>query len=83
MAEIINVGNRVFEFHRQDAARRIREGIEAGTTHPCDPDALIALCRSVTDGLVVQRVMIGLDLEPVHTLLWKNVLEPLKKEQSP
>ena len=44
-----------------------------------DPDALIALTRAVTDGLMVQRVMTGLDLGPVHQALWTHVLEPLKR----
>jgi AcrR family transcriptional regulator len=79
MAEIIEVGNRVFEPARQLAAERIRQGIADGTIAPCDPDALIALVRSITDGLVVQRVMTGLDLAPVHQLLWTQVLNPLKR----
>ena len=79
MAEIIDVGNRVFEAHRRAAAELIRQGIEEGTVAPCDPDALIALTRAVTDGLMVQRVMTGLDLGPVHETLWTHVLEPLKR----
>lgn len=78
MAEIIEVGNRVFEPYRREAAERIRQGIAEGRIAPCDPEALVALARAITDGLMVQRVMTGLDLEPVHDLLWKNVLEPLK-----
>lgn len=78
MAEIIDVGNRVFEPYRALAADRIRQGIADGTIAPCDPDALIALVRSVTDGLMVQRVMTGLALAPVLDLLWTHVLGPLK-----
>ncbi len=80
MAEIIEVGNRVFEAHRRAAAERIREGICAGTVAPCDPEALINLIRAVTDGLMVQRVMTGVDLAPVHEQLWTHLLAPLKRD---
>ncbi len=85
MAEIIDVGNRVYEPYRRLLAERIEEEVAAGTMAPCDPQALLALVRSVTDGLIVQRVMNGIDLGPVHELLWTRVLEPLKRtpEDSP
>jgi AcrR family transcriptional regulator len=79
LAAIIEVGNRVFAPYRQAAADAIRAGIEAGTVAPCDPEALIALVRAVIDGLLVQRVMSGLELEPVHDLLWEHLLRPLKR----
>jgi TetR/AcrR family transcriptional regulator len=79
MSEIIEIGNRVFEVHRRAAADRIRRGIAAGTVKPCDADALVSLVRAITDGLMVQRVMTGLDLAPVHELLWTQVLRPLKR----
>ncbi len=79
MSEIIEIGNRVFEVHRRAAADRIRRGIAAGTVKPCDADALVNLVRAITDGLMVQRVMTGLDLAPVHELLWTQVLRPLKR----
>jgi AcrR family transcriptional regulator len=80
MASIIEVGNRVFEAHRRAAADRVREGIERGIVAPCDADALVNTVRAVTDGLMVQRVMTGLDLAPVHELLWTNLLRPLKRK---
>lgn len=80
MSELVDIGNRVFEAHRRAAADRIREGIAKGTVWPCDADALVNLIRAVTDGLMVQRVMTGIDLAPVHELLWTNVLRPLKRE---
>lgn len=80
MAEIIEVGNRVFEMHRRAAADRIRQGIARGIVHPCDADALMSLTRALTDGLMVQRVMTELDLEPVHEFFWAHVLRPLKRE---
>ncbi len=78
MDAIIDLGNRVFEAHRQAAAARIEEGIAAGTVAPCDPNALIALIRGLTDGLLLQRVMTGLDLDSAHEMLWNNLLLPLK-----
>jgi TetR/AcrR family transcriptional regulator len=79
MAEIIDIGNRVFEAHRRAAADRIREGIHDGTVAPCDADALVSLVRAVIDGLMVQRLMTGAELAPVHELLWTHVLRPLKR----
>lgn len=80
LTEIIDVGNRVFEMNRKDAADRVRRGIESGIVHPCDVDALMAMMRAMSDGLVVQRVMTGIDLDPVHAFLWERVLLPLKRE---
>ncbi len=82
MDAIIEIGNRVFEAHRQAAAQRIEEGIAAGSVAPCDPYALIALIRALTDGLLLQRVMTGLDLDAAHQMLWNNLLLPLKKNPS-
>ena len=78
MADIFAVGNRVFEAHRAAQARQVKQGIEDGIIRPCDVDALMALIRSVTDGLLIQRVVTGTPYEPVHTFLWQHILEPLK-----
>ncbi len=80
VSEIINVGNRVFEAHRHAATELLRRGIEEGTVVPCDPEAVIAVVRALVDGLMVQRVMTGLDLGPIHQFVWDHVLCPLKKE---
>jgi AcrR family transcriptional regulator len=80
METIIEVGNRVFAPYRQAAADLVRLGIEAGTVVPCDADALMAVVRALIDGLLVQRVMTGLDLEPVHQFLWKQLFQPLKRK---
>jgi TetR/AcrR family transcriptional regulator len=79
MSELIDIGNRVFEAHRRAAADRIRDGINQGTVAPCDADALVNLTRAVTDGLMVQRLMTGVELAPVHDFLWTHVLLPLKR----
>ena len=80
MASIIAVGNQVFEAYRRAAAERIRDGIARGIVAPCDADALVNTIRAVTDGLMVQRVMTGLDLGPVHALIWAHLLLPLKRQ---
>ena len=80
MASIIAVGNQVFEAYRRAAADRIRDGIALGIVAPCDADALVNTIRAVTDGLMVQRVMTGLDLGPVHALIWAHLLLPLKRQ---
>jgi AcrR family transcriptional regulator len=83
MTEIARAGSRVFEAHRQAAADRVRAGIADGTVVPCDADALVHLIRAVVDGLMVQRVISGVELAPVHELLWTQVLLPLKKQPEP
>lgn len=75
----IQIGNQAFEMHRQALAQRIRNGIKEGTIHPCDPDALIHICRAMVDGLMLQRVMLDVDLAPVHKQLWDGLLSPLKR----
>ena len=82
MADIFAVGNRVFEAHRNAQAKLVREGIAQGTIRPCDVDALMTLIRSVTDGLLIQRVVTGVPYEPVHEFLWQHILQPLKLETS-
>lgn len=79
MAAIIHIGNRVFEAHRNAQADAVRQGIADGLVHDCDVDALMATLRAVQDGLMVQRVMNGLDLAPVHEFIWEHVLRPLKR----
>ena len=78
LGEILATGNGVFEPHRRAVVAALRRGIADGTVAPCDPEALVALVRAASDGLMVQRVMTGLDLGPVHALLWEQVLRPLR-----
>jgi AcrR family transcriptional regulator len=80
---ILELGNRVFEAHRRAAAERLRQGMADGTVAPCDADALVAVIRALTDGLMVQRVMTGLDLRPVHDLVRTRLLSPLRLEKKP
>ncbi len=78
MAEIIAVGNRVFAPYREAALEMLRAGVAAGQLTPCNPEAVMATVRALTDGLLIQRVMTGLDLGPVHEFIWAHVLGPLK-----
>jgi AcrR family transcriptional regulator len=75
---ILEVGNRVFEAHRLATQKSLEEGMAAGTVAPCNAAALVALVRALIDGLLVQRVVTGIALPPVHRLIWENVLGPLK-----
>ncbi|MCU0676542.1 MAG: TetR family transcriptional regulator [Myxococcota bacterium] len=80
MKELVHGAAKIFEAHRRANADRIRAGIEAGLVAPCDPDALVQLVRAVIDGLMLQRVTEGIELEPVHRLLWENLLAPLARD---
>lgn len=84
LPEILATGGRVFEVHRRAAADRVRAGIAAGSVAPCDADALVAVLRAVIDGLLVQRVMTGVALGPIHDLVRERLLAPLRttKEQN-
>ena len=79
MKELVHGAAKIFEAHRRANADRIRAGIEAGLVAPCDADALVQLVRAVIDGLVIQRVTESIELEPVHRLLWENLLAPLER----
>ena len=76
--QIMAIGNMAFEARRQLMAKRLRQGIKDGLVKDCDVNALISVVRSFNDGLMVQRVMLGCDLAPIHAFIWTHVLEPLK-----
>ena len=78
---ILATADAVFEAHRRAAADRLREAVARGAVAPCDADAVVDLVRAVTDGLMVQRVMTGRPLAPVHDLLRDRLLEPLRTRQ--
>lgn len=79
LPEILQAGEAVFEAQRRDIVSRIRAGIRAGTVRPCNPEALFATVRALNDGLLVQRVVSGTPLEPVHAFVWEQILAPLKR----
>ena len=76
---IIEIGNVAFEGRRRQMAQRLRAGIDAGSVAPCDVDSLIRIIRGFNDGLIVQRMMTGCDLAPIHRFIWDHVLSPLKR----
>ncbi len=75
---IIQIGNQAMEARRQLMGRRCRDAIAAGEMVECDVGSLIRVVRGFIDGLVVQRVMTGCDLAPIHDFIWERVLGPLK-----
>ncbi len=79
-SKVIEIGNAAFEAQRGEMRKRLRLAIRQGRMHACDPDALVRLVRATIDGLMVQRVMTGCDLAPVHKFLWQHVLRPLKRD---
>jgi TetR/AcrR family transcriptional regulator len=83
LPQIVATADAVFEAHRRAAAERLREGIAAGAVSPCDADAVVDLVRAVIDGLMVQRVVTGRALGPVHDLLRDRLLEPLRAPKEP
>lgn len=79
MAEMIRGASDLFAPSRRALVEGIERGIEDGTVTPCDAKVVVALVRSVIDGLTIQRVTEGTTLEPVHGFLWEHVLAPLKR----
>lgn len=80
LPEIVAVGAQVFEAHRADIVRRLREGVREGLVGECEPEALFATIRALTDGLLVQRVVTRVDLGGVQKFVWENLLLPLRRE---
>jgi AcrR family transcriptional regulator len=78
LPSILEAAGQVFEAHRLAHIARLTDGIARGLVAPCDPAALVATCRGLTDGLMFQRVLTGLDLDDVHTFLWAHLLAPLR-----
>ncbi len=78
LPEILEAGEAVFEAQRHDIVTRLRLGIRSSTVRPCNPEALFAAVRALNDGLLIQRVVTGAPLEPVHAFVWEQLLAPLK-----
>ena len=81
LPDILQAGEAVFHAQRRDIVERLRAGVRAGTVRPCNPEALFATVRALNDGLLVQRVMSGMSLEPVHAFVWEQLLAPLKRDR--
>jgi AcrR family transcriptional regulator len=80
LPEILAAGAQVFEAHRRDTVLRLRRGVREGLVAPCDPEALFATLRALVDGLLVQRVVTGVDLVAVQRFVWEQLLAPLRRE---
>lgn len=78
LPEIIAAGAAVFDEHRSDTVKRLRDGIREGTVAPCNPEALFACIRALVDGLMVQRVITQAPIHASHTFIWDHVLAPLR-----
>ncbi|HSO40791.1 MAG TPA: hypothetical protein VLT33_50040 [Labilithrix sp.] len=79
VTEIIRGAADLFAPSRRALVQGLERGIEEGTVAPCDAKAVVALVRSVIDGLTIQHVTEGTSVEPVHRFLWEHVLAPLKR----
>lgn len=75
---LMRLGQDTFEGQRRVMIERIEAAVAQGRMLPCDAKALVSLVRSVVDGLLIQRVMLNLNLQPIHELFWERVLRPLK-----
>lgn len=82
-ARVIEGTRRLTEPRRQAAIALLRQGIADGRVAPCDPAALVNLVGAAIDGMLIQRVALGLDLAPVHETLWTHLLAPLKRPRGP
>lgn len=79
-SRFIEIGNLAFEAQREVMRQRLVTAIDERRMHACDVGSLIRLIRSTIDGLMVQRVMTGCDLQPIHEFLWDHVLGPLMRD---
>ena len=79
-SRFIEIGNLAFEAQRDVMRQRLRAAIADGRMQACDVESLIRIVRSAIDGLMVQRVMTGCDLAPIHEFLWDHMLGPLMRD---
>ncbi len=80
--EILRGASDFFEPGRRAMVDGIERGVAEGTVAPCDAKALVNLVRAVIDGLTIQAVTSSRSVKPIHELVWKSVLEPLKIRRS-
>lgn len=79
---VIEVTQRQFQPLWHMAVRELERGMEAGRVEKCDPRAVVDLVTSLVDGVLVHRVVRGMDALPVGELLWQAVLGPLRVPRS-
>jgi AcrR family transcriptional regulator len=75
--DLLRAGSDFFEGERRALAEQIRAGIREGTVRPCDAEALVAMARTLIDGLSVERMFQTTDAPRVHAFFWDTVLAPL------
>ncbi len=80
---IVESGARILEAHRRDTVARLRAGIASGIVAPCDPEALVACMRALTEGLILQLVTHEGSLEVSQRFVWEHLLAPLRLGESP
>lgn len=65
---------------RQKMIASLREGIEAGTVAPCDPEAIVHMVVALVDGLLLQQLFYPPEhFPPIHEAFWTHTLKPLKR----
>lgn len=65
---------------RRQAIELLEAGVASGLVRPCDPEALISLVGALIDGLLIQRQVAGVALEPIHAMIYERLLAPLRVE---
>lgn len=57
----------------------VRRGIADGRIAPCDPEQLIELMLTISDGMMVASVLRNLDSKPLIDFFEATVIEPLRR----
>lgn len=79
---VIEVTQRHFQPLWNLAVHELERGMEAGRVERCDARAVVDLVTSLVDGVLVHRVIRGMDAAPVGGLLWTSVLGPLRRPRA-
>lgn len=75
---VIEVTQRHFQPMWQLAVSELERGVKLGQVARCNARAVVDLVTALVDGALVHRVVRGLEVGPVGTLLWDAVLGPLR-----
>lgn len=81
LSTLVETGGRILEAHRADTVARLRAGMASGSVAPCDPEALVACMRALTEGLIVQLVTHHGSLGAAHAFVWSHLLAPLRRPE--
>lgn len=77
---LVETGARILEAHRRDTVARLRAGMANGAVAPCDPEALVACMRALTEGLILQLVTHQGSLDAAQRFVWEHLLQPLRRD---